>query len=103
MELSGLLKVPRSTIFTWARRYGLTYRRIQKELKPPTITKLKNYTLRQAGLRGFEVTLPRYIVAKLGLKVGDRLEFQLLEEGCVIKKTNGNGLQKQATETSLHG
>jgi hypothetical protein len=103
VELSRLLNVPRSTIFAWARRYGLTYRKIRMEPKPPMSTKVKSYVLRQCGLRGFEITLPRYIVAQLGLKAGDRLDFQLLEKSCVIKKTNGDDLPKQAIEMPLHG
>ncbi|MCI0404906.1 MAG: hypothetical protein L0Z48_12330 [candidate division Zixibacteria bacterium] len=90
VELSGLLNVPLSTIFRLIRKYGLKYKKMKKGRGEAKRTKPKGYTVQQSGLRGLVVTLPRFIATEWGLKPGDRLQFQLQEEGCVITKLNGD-------------
>lgn len=51
------------------------------------MVKIGEYNIRQRGLRGFEITLPRFFIEETNLKVGDTFELmrkQIDGKECII-------------------
>lgn len=86
IELAKLFGVNPDTIYNWAKRYNLNYFKHVFYEKYKEGRALKSYALCRVGLRGYEMTFPRYVVRKMGLKVGDRLRFVVKKNRCYLIK-----------------
>lgn len=83
-ELAAFFRVHSNTIVRWAQKYGLKYKKRGEQ------TALDSYAVRPSSEGGPQITLPRYIVKKQGLKVGDKIRFKLKEDKCFLRKETNN-------------
>jgi len=85
-QLSPIFKVTPTTIREWARKYGLKY---LPGGRRRNVFGLGRYVVRRSRQRGLEITIPKAVATRWGIKVGDLLQFTLTSDCCVLKKVNG--------------
>jgi len=82
-ELALIFRVTSKTICRWVRKYGLN---CIFQRKVGEIRALASYPVRASDEGGAQITFPRFIVKRLGLKVGDKIRFELKKDKCLLRK-----------------